>query len=105
MCCSTTPKTKAASPAVNDPAKIVKQAAGRGGGGGGAGGGAGGGPATIVFGGVQEHVPELTFIIEPRVTPDDYLASATDYHTNCGMAPQQIHSIDHLVTLLASSTT
>jgi hypothetical protein len=105
MCSSTTPKTKAASPAVNDPAKITKQPAGGGGGGGGAGGGAGGGPATLVFGGVQEHIPELTFIIEPRVTPDDYLASATDYHTNCGLAPQQIHSIDHMVTLLAASDT
>lgn len=100
MCSSTTPKTKAASPAVNDPAKMKKQA-------GTSGGGSGGGSSTpppLKFTGVQEHVPDLTFIIEPRVPGDDYLAGATTYHTNCGLAPREIHSIDHMVTFLAANS-
>ena len=98
--CSTTPKTKAASPAVNDPAKIQKPAPGSSGG----GGGGGSGPAPIKFQGAQEHVPQLTFIVQPRVTPDDYLAGATTYHTNCGLQPREIHSIDHMLDMLAADT-
>ena len=102
--CSTTPKTKAANPAVTVPAKITKQTGG-GGGGGSSGGGSAGGPGIITkFGSEQEHVPELTFIVAPRLATDDYLAGATSYHTNCGLNPQQINSIDHLVNLLSAST-
>jgi hypothetical protein len=96
--CSTTPKTKAASPAVTAPAKIQKPAPG---GGGGDSGGAGG-PPPVTFQGAPEHVPELTFIVQPRVTPDDYLAGATTYHTNCGLQPREIHSIDHMLDMLAA---
>src|SRR5688572_12435830 len=106
--CSTTPKTKAANPAVTEPAKIAKQTGGGGGGGGGgsSGGGSAGGPGIIAkFGTEQEHIPDLTFIVEPRSgTTDNYLAGATAYHSNCGLSPQQITSIDHLVTLLSGST-
>src|SRR4051812_35467644 len=98
--CSTTPKTKAASPAVNDPSKIQKTAPGSAGGAGG-----GSGPAPIKFQGAQEHIPQLTFIVQPRVTPDDYLAGATAYHSNCGLQPREIHSIDHMLDMLATDTT
>ena len=99
MCCSTTPKTKAASPAIDSANEIIKQATGAG------EDAAAAGAAPLKFEGKAEHVPDLTFIVEPRVTPDNYLESATDYHANCGMNPQQIHSIDHLVSLLAADNT
>jgi len=85
---------------VQSPAKIVKPAPGSAGGAGGAGA-----PQPIKFGGAQEHVPQLTFIVQPRVAGDDYLAGATTYHTNCGLQPREIHSFDHLLDLLAADTT
>lgn len=94
--CSTTPKTKAASPGVKIPSKIQKPVPG---------GGAGSTVPPIKFKGAPEHIPDLTFIVEPRVTPDDYLNAATIYHTNCGLQPRQIHSIDHMLDLLSADTT
>jgi hypothetical protein len=101
MCSSTTPKTKAASNAVKSASTITKPALGSAG-----AGGAGGAGATppITFGGPKEHVPQLTFIVQPRVAGDDYLAGATTYHTNCGLQPREIHSFDHMLDMLATDT-
>ncbi|MBK8314114.1 MAG: hypothetical protein IPL01_08855 [Acidobacteria bacterium] len=63
----------------------------------------GGGPQPVRFDGVPEHVPELTFIVERRVANDNFINGATTYHTNCGLNPQTISSIENLVTQLSAS--
>ncbi len=90
---STTPKTKAASPSVNTPAKIQKQ------------GGGGGTPPPNAFGGFQEQVPDAVFM-STAGTPE-FLASAKKFYTYFGFEPKDIKSIEDLVLLLAdpSNTT
>jgi len=88
--CSTTPKTKAASPAVNAPAKIQKPVPGTG----------TGTPPANAFGGFQEHVPTAVFL-STAGTPE-FLASAKKFYTYFGMQPTDIKSIEALVELLAA---
>ncbi len=68
------------------------------------GGGVGGSTGPLLFNGVPEHVPDLTFIVEARVSPDGFIGPANTYHTHCGLKPATITSIEHLVTLLAAKT-
>lgn len=69
---------------------------------GGTGGASSGGPPR--FDGRPEHVPEITFIVERRTATDDFINGANTYHTNCGLQPQTIRSLEHLVTILNGST-
>ncbi|HEX8149786.1 MAG TPA: hypothetical protein VF591_21580 [Pyrinomonadaceae bacterium] len=55
------------------------------------------------FDGTPEPVPTLTFIVEPRSNPDDFIDGANTYHANCGLQPQTIRSIEHLLTILSGS--
>lgn len=91
--CSTTPKTKAASPAVNTPSKIPKQGAGS------------STPPPNAFGGFQEQVPDAVFM-STSGTPQ-FLDSAKKFYTFFGLQPKDIKSIEDLVLLLAdpSNTT
>jgi hypothetical protein len=85
--CSTTPKTKAASPAVNTPSKIQKQ---------------GGGtppPPPNAFGGFQEKIPDAVFM-STSGTPE-FLASAKKFYSFFGLQPTDIKSIEDLVLKLA----
>ncbi len=93
--CSTTPKTKAASPAVKTPAKIQKPAPGSG----------GGVPPANAFGGFQEQVPDAVFL-STSGTPQ-FLDSAKKFYSFFGLQPKDIKSIEDLVILLAdpSNTT
>ncbi|MCI0428830.1 MAG: GPI inositol-deacylase [Nitrospiraceae bacterium] len=61
----------------------------------------GGGPLPLD--GVPEHVPDLTFIVEARIQNDRFMEAANTYHTNCGLRPVTIRSIEHLVTLLSTA--
>src|SRR4051812_2079362 len=88
--CSTTPKTKAASPAVNLPAKIQKPVPGSG----------GGPPAPNAFGGFQEHVPTAVFL--SMAGTQAFLTSAKKFYTYFGMQPTDIASIEALVIILAN---
>lgn len=62
-------------------------------------------PAPLLFDGRPEQVPELTFVVERRQANDDFINGANTYHTNCGLQPQTIRSIEHLVDLLAAANT
>lgn len=90
---STTPKTKAASPGVNTPSKIQKQAGGS------------GTPPPNAFGGFQEQVPDAVFM-STAGTPA-FLASAKAFYKYFGFQPKDIKSIEDLVLVLAdpSNTT
>lgn len=50
-----------------------------------------------------EHVPNSTFIVEPRVAADDYIIGAETYHTNCGLQPRRIHSLGQMVEFLSEN--
>jgi hypothetical protein len=56
------------------------------------------------FDGVPEHVPNLTFIVRARVTPDGFIDPANTYHRNCGLAPSAISSFENLLSQLAASS-
>lgn len=90
--CSTTPKTKAASPTVKTPSKIPKQ-------------GTGSTQQPNAFGGFQEKVPDAVFL-STSGTPE-FLASAKKFYSYFGFQPKDIKSIEDLVVLLAqpSNTT
>lgn len=65
----------------------------------------GGAPAPPPrFDGVPEHVPALTFIVERRIENDDFINGANTYHTTCGLNPQTIQSMGHLIDLLSAAT-
>jgi hypothetical protein len=83
--CSTTPKTKAASPSVNTPSKITKQGAP---------------PPPNAFGGFQEQVPDAVFL-STSGTPD-FLKSAKNFYTYFGLQTTDIKSIEDLVLFLAN---
>jgi hypothetical protein len=59
---------------------------------------------VVLFDGRPEHVPELTYIVQRRRPNDDFINGANTYHTNCGLQPQTITSIENLVNLLSAST-
>ena len=61
-------------------------------------------PPPPSFDGVPEHVPELTFVVQRRTAGDDFINGANTYHANCGLQPQTIRSIEHLVTILGGPT-
>src|SRR5689334_2644066 len=88
--CSTTPKTKAASPAVKTPSKIQK---------------AGATPPPNAFGGFQEQVPDAVFM-STAGTPE-FLDSAKKFYKYFGLQPKDIKSVEDLVLFLAdpSNTT
>jgi hypothetical protein len=87
--CSTTPKTKAASPAITGPAAIRKSSTST------------PSPSPNAFGGFQESVPDAVFL-STSGTPA-FLASAKKYYSYFGFKPTDIKSVEHLVTLLADS--
>ncbi len=58
-------------------------------------------PAAPKFDGLPEGVPDLTFIMEPRTDDDNFITEAIAYHTNCGLEPQEVHSLGHMVELLS----
>ncbi len=62
-------------------------------------------PAAPRFDITPEGIPQFTFIMEPRTAQDDFILGAETYHTNCGLAPQRVHSLGHLVELLSGETT
>jgi hypothetical protein len=85
--CSTTPKTKAASPAIAGPAAIQKSTAST------------PAPSPNAFGGFQEAVPDAVFL-STSGTPA-FLASAKKYYSYFGFKPTDIKSVEHLVNVLA----
>lgn len=93
MCSSTTPKTKAASPAVKGPSTIVKTVAG------GSGGGGGSAPAPNKFGGYQEPVPDAVFL--STAGTQQFLKEAKEFYTYFGLQPSDIKSIEALVLVFA----
>lgn len=84
--CSTTPKTKAASPAITGPSTIAKKTASA-------------PPPANAFGGFQESVPDAVFL-STSGTPV-FLASAKNFYSYFGFRPTDIKSIEHLVNQLA----
>ncbi len=65
------------------------------------------GPSSGVGGGSMgspEHVPEHTYIAVASPTDNGFIAEATEYHTIYGLNPVTVNSIEHLVELLAGST-
>ncbi len=102
MCSTTTEKRPAAE--ANVQGVQPNQAGGPGATPGGAG--APTGPAgPQPFDGSPEHVPTLTFIVERRIAADAFINGANTYHTNCGLQPSTIRSIEHLLVQLAAATT
>lgn len=81
---STTPKTKAASPAVNSPSTIQKQGAA---------------PAANAFGGFQETVPDAVFM--STAGTQEFLVSAKKFYSFFGFQPTDIKSMEDLVVKLA----
>ena len=89
--CKTTKGTQTASQ--DSIRRILPQGAGTGSG--------GSGTQSVRFDGVPEHIPELTFIVARRNQNDDFINGANTYHTNCGLDPHPISSIENLLTQLS----
>jgi hypothetical protein len=60
---------------------------------------------ALPFDGIPEHVPDLTFVVEARTADDRFIQAANAYHANCGLRPAPIRSLEHLVTLLSTTST
>lgn len=97
MCSTTTEKRPAAEARVHP---IQPNQAG----GPGTGSTPGGPSGPPAFDGQSEHVPDVTFIVRPRVNPDGFLDPARRLHEVCGLNPGQITSVENLLVQLAASS-
>jgi hypothetical protein len=62
-------------------------------------------PVPERYDGIREHIPQQTFVAAPVRNPDNFLERARQYHTFFGLNPQNVTSIDHILSLMSASAT
>src|SRR5436189_3319485 len=70
-----------------------------------AGGGQAGAGATAASFASPEHLPDLTFVAEPRETDNGFIRTAFLYHDTYGLNPTTVASFEEIITQLSQQST